>query len=172
ADRVREQDPVAEGVEPVMSPDVDPEEGQADDRELRQPVRPRDGSHEDARGRRDVLERELEEVAHPLLQADDAPPVLESRRRVAIGDPACKLVRQQEAEPDRQLARKVTPTPRQVATTDRVNGGSQSGGILTSRAAASRAGSAAGRGLLLATGADFLNVFENGVDLPTIPGRV
>ncbi len=45
--------------------------------------------------------------------SDDAEPVLEGAGRVAIGDPAGDLVEREEAEPDRELAPEVGPSPGQ-----------------------------------------------------------
>src|SRR5207244_655820 len=76
-----------------------------------------------------------------LFPADDAQAVLERGRGIAIGDPARELVCEQEAEPDQELAREVTPAAGEIATADRLNGSGHagvlacSGAILTSAAA-------------------------------------
>ena len=55
----------------------------------------------------EVRERQLEQVADALLDADHAEPVLEGPRRVAVGDAAGDLVEREEPEPDRKLAPEV-----------------------------------------------------------------
>ena len=62
ADHVREQDRVPEAREGVVAAEVDPEHGQADDGELRVPVRPRDGRPEQVPLVDEVLERQLVEA--------------------------------------------------------------------------------------------------------------
>ena len=59
-----------------------------------------------------LLERELDEARHPLLDLDHPQAVLERARRVAVGDAPNDLIREQEAEPDRELHAEVAPSAR------------------------------------------------------------
>ena len=114
-DHVREQDRVAERDELLVAPQVDPEHREAEDRELRQPVRPRDGGLEQVPLVDEVLERQLvQPVRDPRLQMNDVVAVRERLRGVAVGEPACELIEDGEAEPDRQLATEVRPPTRQM----------------------------------------------------------
>ena len=101
---VGQQDRVAEAREGLVPAQVDPEQGEPDDRELGVPVRPGDEVGEDARRRGELLEGQLEDVVgRPLLERDDAPAVRESALRMAVCEPARELVCEHEAEPDRGL---------------------------------------------------------------------
>ena len=111
---------------------VDPEQRQADDGELRVPVGPRHGELERVRRRGEVLERKLEEVVRVRpLPADDAEPVRERPAVVVPGHPACDLVDAEEAEPDRQLEAEMAPAARQVALADCCDGGGHVGLLIT-----------------------------------------
>ena len=59
-----------------------------------------------------LLERQLDEARHPLLDLDHPEAVLEGSCRVAVGDAPDDLVREQEAEPDRELNAEVAPAAR------------------------------------------------------------
>ena len=115
ADHVREQDRVAEAGETVMAAEIDPEEGEADHRELRVPVRPGCGGQEEGGGVRDPLHCQLVEVmAHPLLERDDAQGIHEGLGRVAaVRHFTNREVREVEAEPDHELEAEVAPAARQ-----------------------------------------------------------
>ena len=91
-EHVREQDPVAEAVEVVVAPHVDPEQGEPDDRELRVPVRPADRGREPVRLVGDPLEGELVERVGVALDADHAQAVVERLGRRAVGDSPHELV--------------------------------------------------------------------------------
>ena len=99
----------------LVAAQVDPEHREAEDRELREPVRPRDGRLEQVPLVDEVLERQLvEPVRDPRLEMNDVVAVRERLRGVAVGDPARELIEDGEAEPDRQLATKVRPPTRQM----------------------------------------------------------
>ena len=66
-----------------------------------------------------LLERELDEPGHTLLDLDHPEAVLEGPRGVAVGDAPDDLIREQEAEPDRELHAEVAPAAREVAVPDR-----------------------------------------------------
>ena len=86
ADHVREQDRVAEAAERLVPAEVDPEQRQADHRELRVPVGPRRGRQQELRRVGDPLHAELEEVVgHMLLERDHAQAVHDGLGGVLVG---------------------------------------------------------------------------------------
>ena len=119
-----------------MAPQVDPQEGEPHDRELGVPVRPGDELAEHARGNGELLERQLEDVVRDaLLEIEDAPAVEEGLRRIAIGEPAGALVREDEPEPDQELPGEIGVAARQKAATC-CEGGGHEPRILPARAGA------------------------------------
>ena len=99
-----------------MAAQVDPQEREADDRELRVPVGPRDERGQQLGAVHDPLERELDQCVRMALDPDHVQAVVERLRRIAVGDPACGLVGGEETEPDRKLTPEVTPTSGQETT--------------------------------------------------------
>ena len=64
---------------------------------------------------------------HALLDLDHPEAVLEGPGGVPVGDAADDLIREQEAEPDRQLHAEVAPAAWEVAVPDRDNGSGHAG---------------------------------------------
>ena len=110
ADHVRGEEPVPHARERLVSEEIDPEQRDPDDRELREPVRPVERVEENAAGMdRDPLQVGLDQRVERPLDVDDGLPVAESLRRASIGDAASDLVDPEEPEPDAELEEKVTP---------------------------------------------------------------
>ena len=119
ADHVREQDRVPERGEVLVPAQVDPEQREAEDRELASSsTSMRRASSSRCELADDPLQGQLEEPVHVLLEVDDVEPVGERLRRIAVGQAAGELVDEQEAEPDDELAEEVLPAPRQIAAAD------------------------------------------------------
>ena len=115
AERVRDQDRVAEPLEVVVSPNVDPEHGETDDGELGEPVCPRHGGLEEVPLVDEVLKGQLvEPVREAGLEVDDCDPVCERLRGIPVGEAANELVEDEEAEPDRKLTTEIGPSARQM----------------------------------------------------------
>ena len=98
--------------EPLVVAEVHPEEGDADDRELREPVRVRRQRHHDRRRVDDALDSRLEERAELPLLAQDPLAVLECVCDATVGCTAHDLVRDVEAHPDGELEGEVRPPAR------------------------------------------------------------
>ena len=114
ADHVREEDRVPQPDEVLVPAQVDPQERQADDRELGVPVGPRGGRNQEVRRVGDALRRLLEEMARePLLDVDHAEAVQHRLRGVAVGEAADALVGEVEADPDHDLEAEIDPAARQ-----------------------------------------------------------
>ena len=115
ADHVREQDRVAEADERVVPPEVDPEHGEPDDRELGVPVRPGDRRLEQVALVDELLERELvQAVRDARLEVEHAVAVRERLVRVAVRERTRELVEHREPEPDPELEAEIAPPARQV----------------------------------------------------------
>jgi len=103
AHEVRDDEPVAEAGEALVVLEVDPEQREADDGELREPVRVGGQRDHQRRAVDEALDRRLEERAELLLRAKDPLTVREGDGDVAVRCPARHLVRHVEAHPDREL---------------------------------------------------------------------
>ena len=67
----------------------------------------------------ELLQRQLvEPVAEVRLDVDDLEAVRDRLLGLPVGDPARDLVREQEPEPDRDLAKQIRPSPRQIPPPD------------------------------------------------------
>ena len=74
-----------------------------------------------------LLERELDEPGYALLDLDHPQPVLERPGGIPVGDAADDLIREQEAEPDRELHAEVAPPAWEVTVPDRDNSSGHAG---------------------------------------------
>ena len=113
ADHVRHDQPVAEAREPLVVPEVDPEQRGADDDELGEPVRVGRRLDQELGRVDEALDRRLEQRSRPLLDPDHVQPVPERRRDVPVGQAAGDLVDDVEAEPEGDLEREMPPAARQ-----------------------------------------------------------
>ena len=104
--------------EAVVPAQVDPEQDEPEDRELRVPVGQGRRLAQQSRRRDEALDRELPEARQPMLDVGHAQAVLERLERVAVGDTTRVAVRVEEPEPDRQLANEIEIPVRQVAGSD------------------------------------------------------
>ena len=103
----------AEAQKPLVSAEVDPEQRDADDRELREPVRPRRRLDQERRPLDRALESQLHHRVQLALDVDDPAAVRERLGRAAVvGDAARRLVGEVEADPDRELKAEVGPAAR------------------------------------------------------------
>ena len=86
----------------------------ADDRELRQPVRVGGRLDEQRRALDEVLEGQLDHRAETALEVDDPLAVREGAADAVVGGAASDLVDGVKADPDHKLEAKVRPTARQA----------------------------------------------------------
>jgi hypothetical protein len=105
-----------------MRLEVDPDQRDPDDCELREPVGERRCLDQQPGALDGPLQRQLEHRAERALEVDDPLPVRERRSHaVAVGDAARQLVRDVEADPERELEHEVRPATRKA--TDGGGGG-------------------------------------------------
>ena len=103
-----------------MAPQVDPEQRQADDRELRVPVRPCRRSEKEVGRVDDPLEGQLVEMVREVeLEVDDLPPIRQRLRRILTDGAPHREVRHVEAEPDADLKSEMSPATRQDLPAER-----------------------------------------------------
>ena len=99
-----------------MTAEVNPEQGNADDGELRKPIGVCRQVDQQVVRFDDALERRLDERVQALLGRDDPPAVGECLRHVLIGVPTNDLVHDVEPQPDCDLEEEVRPAARQAPT--------------------------------------------------------
>ena len=115
AHEIRADEPVAEVGEPLVVPEVDPEQRDPDDGELREPVRVGGGDDEKLRLLDEVLDTGLDERLELVLGLDHERAVPERLGDATVRSTARRLVDGVEAEPQRDLQGEVRPAAREPA---------------------------------------------------------
>ena len=118
ADDVGEHQPVTETRERLGLPEIDPEQGESEDDELRKPIGRSCEVDEQARGEEKLLQALLEERVHVILEGDYVACVFPRHRSdgsTVIGDTPRQPVHEDEPQPERDLKDEIAEAARQQA---------------------------------------------------------